>query len=43
MRVVDLGCGVGMTTQILAGLVGQTDEVIGIDYSTKRCSPSCRE
>lgn len=33
MRVVDLGCGVGMTTQLLAELVGPTGEVIGIDYS----------
>lgn len=33
MRVVDLGCGVGMTTQLLAELVGPTGEVIGVDYS----------
>lgn len=33
MSVVDLGCGVGMTTQLLAELVGPTGEVIGIDYS----------
>jgi len=33
MKVVDLGCGVGMTTQLLAELVGPTGEVIGVDYS----------
>ena len=33
MSVVDLGCGVGMTTQLLAELVGPTGEVIGVDYS----------
>ena len=33
MRVVDLGCGVGMTTQLLAELVGPTGKVIGVDYS----------
>jgi len=33
MSVVDLGCGVGMTTQLLAELVGPTGEVVGVDYS----------
>ena len=33
MKVVDLGCGVGMTTQLLAELVGPSGEVIGVDYS----------
>src|ERR1044072_7246664 len=33
MRVVDLGCGTGMTTQLLAELVGPTGKVIGVDYS----------
>ncbi len=33
MSVVDLGCGVGMTTQLLAELVGPTGEVTGVDYS----------
>jgi len=33
MKVVDLGCGVGLTTQLLAELVGPTGEVIGVDYS----------
>lgn len=33
MSVVDLGCGTGMTTQLLAELVGPTGEVIGVDYS----------
>lgn len=33
MRVVDLGCGTGMVTQLLAELVGPTGEVVGVDYS----------
>jgi ubiquinone/menaquinone biosynthesis C-methylase UbiE len=33
MRVADLGCGVGMVTQMLAELVGPTGEVIGVDFS----------
>ena len=33
MRVVDLGCGTGMVTQLLAQLVGPTGEVVGVDYS----------
>jgi SAM-dependent methyltransferase len=33
MSVVDLGCGVGMTTQLLAELVGPTGEVVGVDYN----------
>jgi ubiquinone/menaquinone biosynthesis C-methylase UbiE len=34
MRVADLGCGVGMVTQLLAELVGPTGEVIGVDSSS---------
>jgi SAM-dependent methyltransferase len=33
MRVADLGCGVGMVTQVLAELVGPTGEVVGVDFS----------
>src|SRR5689334_9934120 len=33
MSVVDLGCGTGMVTKLLAELVGPTGEVIGVDYS----------
>ena len=33
MRVADLGCGVGMTTALLAELVGPTGEVVGVDLS----------
>jgi ubiquinone/menaquinone biosynthesis C-methylase UbiE len=36
MRVLDLGCGAGKTTQILHGLVGTTGEVIGVDGSPQR-------
>jgi SAM-dependent methyltransferase len=33
MRVADIGCGVGMVTQLLAEMVGPTGEVVGVDYS----------
>lgn len=33
MRVADLGCGVGMVTQVLAELVGRAGEVVGVDFS----------
>jgi len=33
MRVADLGCGIGMVTQLLAELVGPTGEVVGVDLS----------
>src|SRR4030095_3556124 len=33
MRVADIGCGVGMVTQLLSEMVGPTGEVVGIDYS----------
>jgi SAM-dependent methyltransferase len=33
MHVADLGCGVGMVTQLLAELVGPTGEVVGVDFS----------
>jgi SAM-dependent methyltransferase len=33
MRVADLGCGVGMVTALLAGLVGPEGHVVGIDAS----------
>ena len=34
MRVADLGCGVGMVTQVLAEVVGPTGEVVGVDFSS---------
>jgi SAM-dependent methyltransferase len=33
MRVADIGCGVGMVTEMLAGLVGIDGHVVGIDAS----------
>jgi len=36
MRVVDLGSGTGMVTQLLAELVGPTGKVIGVDYSEEQ-------
>ena len=33
MRVADLGCGVGMVTQLLAELVGPAGHVVGVDFS----------
>jgi SAM-dependent methyltransferase len=33
MRVADLGCGVGMVTQMLAELVGPSGTVVGVDFS----------
>src|SRR6516162_648152 len=33
MRVADVGCGVGMVTALLAGLVGPEGHVVGIDAS----------
>jgi len=41
MRAVDLGCGVGMTTQLLAELVGPTGEVVGVDYSAAQVEQAC--
>ncbi len=36
MRVLDVGCGIGKTTQALAELVGPTGSVVGIDSSDER-------
>ena len=33
MRIADLGCGVGMVTQMLAELVGPGGTVVGVDFS----------
>ncbi len=34
-RVLDIGCGFGDTTQRIAGLVGETGEVLGVDASPR--------
>jgi ubiquinone/menaquinone biosynthesis C-methylase UbiE len=36
MRVVDVACGAGVTTSILAGIVGEGGSALGIDASEKR-------
>jgi len=36
MRVLDVGCGIGKTTQALAELVGPTGSAVGIDSSDAR-------
>jgi SAM-dependent methyltransferase len=33
MRVAELGCGVGMVTELLADLVGPAGHVVGVDFS----------
>jgi SAM-dependent methyltransferase len=34
MRVADIGCGVGMTTALLAELAGPEGDVVGVDFSS---------
>ena len=36
MSVVDFGCGVGMTTHMLAEMVGPTGSVTGVDFSMEQ-------
>ena len=36
MRVLDVGCGMGITTQALAELVGENGHVTGLDFSEER-------
>ncbi|HJZ55293.1 MAG TPA: methyltransferase domain-containing protein [Gemmataceae bacterium] len=36
MRVADLGCGVGMVTDLLAELVGREGHVVGLDFSEEQ-------
>lgn len=36
MRVLDVGCGTGITTAALAELVGETGQVTGLDFSQER-------
>jgi ubiquinone/menaquinone biosynthesis C-methylase UbiE len=36
MRVVDVGCGAGLTTSILSGMVGRTGGAVGLDGSEER-------
>ncbi len=36
MRILDIGCGNGVTTSALAELVGETGHVTGVDFSEER-------
>jgi ubiquinone/menaquinone biosynthesis C-methylase UbiE len=36
MRVVDAGCGPGVTTSVLSGIVGESGAALGFDISEKR-------
>jgi ubiquinone/menaquinone biosynthesis C-methylase UbiE len=36
MRILDVGCGNGAATAALAELVGETGEVVGLDFSVER-------
>jgi ubiquinone/menaquinone biosynthesis C-methylase UbiE len=36
MRVVDVGCGAGLTTSILRGIVGDSGAAVGVDSSPER-------
>lgn len=36
MRILDVGCGSGVTTSALADLVGEEGEVVGLDFSEER-------
>lgn len=38
MRVLDVGCGIGLTTEALAELVGSDGHVTGLDFSIDRLS-----
>src|SRR4029450_5526964 len=42
MRVADLGCGVGMVTQLLGELVGPAGEVVGVDFSGEQLGQARR-
>jgi SAM-dependent methyltransferase len=42
MRVADLGCGVGMVTELLAELVGPEGHVVGIDASAAQLAQARR-
>jgi len=42
-RVLDLGCGFGDTTQVLAGLVGPDGEALGVDVAPNFIEASVRE
>jgi len=38
MRVLDVGCGTGITTNAISELVGETGAVVGLDFSSDRIS-----
>ncbi len=41
MRVLDIGCGNGVTTNALAELVGKNGHVTGVDFSEDRLALAC--
>jgi SAM-dependent methyltransferase len=43
MRVADLGCGIGMVTELLAELVGAEGRVVGIDSSAAQLAQAREE
>src|SRR6478672_8060055 len=42
MRVADLGCGVGMVSELLAWLIGRSGHVVGVDFSADRLTRARR-
>ncbi len=42
MRVVDIACGSGLTTSVLAGIVGESGRALGVDSSPERVNTAGR-
>jgi SAM-dependent methyltransferase len=43
MRVADLGCGVGMVTEMLAELVGPEGRAVGVDFSSAQLAQARKQ